>query len=73
MIFFVKIEIIYKMGAFFGFENETFFWHESSNNSNEGTYLSIKKRRFLREDLKNLKLAMKIMRLFFSIFPLFCR
>ena len=25
MIFFVKIEIIFKMGAFFGFENETFF------------------------------------------------
>ena len=52
MIFFVKIEIIFKMGAFFGFENETFFWHESSNNSNEGTYLSIKKRRFFARRFK---------------------
>ena len=71
MIFFLKIEIIFKMGAFFGFENETFFWHESSNNSNEGTYLSIKKRRFFARRFKEFKIGNENNETFFFQFSHF--
>ena len=71
MIFFVKIEIIFKMGAFFGFENETFFGMKVQIIRMKEHIWASKKEDFLREDLKNFKLAMKIMRLFYVQFSHF--